>query len=172
MFPLINQVQRSTTHSLLYPFCFRFAASLLRLVLRYEWLGTWTSQTSSRRGFYDDSHNTCPSQPILSCLSILTPCGLRARPEYKRPVYQRTLPHLKGWNLLDLYTWMGQTIFGCQRTILSCRVAFSSAPLGSLHIIYKKYFCQTIINSMISKKVEEFFGFLKKICIIYIVHLY
>ncbi len=102
MSPLINQVQRSTTHCLQHPFCFRFAASLSRLLLGYEWLGTITSQTSSPRGFCGGSHNTCSSSTYVVCLSFLTPCGLRARPQYKRPAFQRTLPHLKGWNLLDL----------------------------------------------------------------------
>lgn len=42
---------------------------------------------------------------ILLCFIRFAPSGLRTRPEHKCPTIQRTLPHLKGWNLLNLIAW-------------------------------------------------------------------
>lgn len=48
---------------------------------------------------------------ILLCFIRFAPSGLRTRPEHKCPTIQRTLPHLKGWNLLNLIAWTEPAIF-------------------------------------------------------------
>lgn len=65
---------------------------------------------------------------ILLCFIRFAPSGLRTRPEHKCLTIQRTLPHLKGWNLLNLIAWTEPAIFGLQWTSILMGRLLVSVP--------------------------------------------
>ena len=124
--PFIPGIQRST------PTAFQPHLPCLSpagCLLDYTCCTEWWFQTDKYNKVLLMLHLTFSLNWLISlCLIRFVPSGLRTRPEHKCPTIQRTLPHLKGWNLLNLIVWTEPAIFGLQWTSILMGRLLVSVP--------------------------------------------
>ncbi len=92
--PALNSNSLSAASPLLVPCWLPLGLYLLYRVV--------ISDGQIQQGAFNDSPNILIERLIFLGFIRFVPSGLRTRPEHKCPTIQRTLPHLKGWNLLNL----------------------------------------------------------------------